>query len=140
MTEVTAATVGDPEAMRAFARELVSRADLLRAAHAQPAARLGAATFEGPASRRLRSSADDVGTRLAGICSDIEATAQALLADAGTVERENAALRAAAERAAADKANGVAEVANAAPAEPAGAATAPESAPAGAPPTEVPPA
>lgn len=97
---VSAATVGDPEAMRAFARQLMSRADLLRGAQQGPASRLDGATFEGPAATRLRAAAGDLTTRLQGICAGLDATAQALLGDATVVEQQNAELRAAAERAA----------------------------------------
>jgi len=118
-------TVGDPDAMRAFARELMSRADLLRTAEQGPASRLQRAIFEGPAASRLRSTADDLTTRISGICSDIEATAQSLLADAATVEQQNADLRAAAEQQAAQQAKADA---------PAKGAPAPDAAPGDAPP------
>lgn len=97
---VAATTVGDPEAMRAFARQLMSRADILRGAQQGPASRLDGATFEGPAATRLRSAAGDLASRLQSICADLDATAQALLGDATVVEQQNAELRAAAERAA----------------------------------------
>lgn len=116
MSPAAPSTVGDPEAMRAFARELMSRADVLRAAEQGPASRLQRAVFDGPAALRLRTTADDLTARVSSICSEIEATAQSLLADAAVVEQQNADLRAAAEREAAQQAKEAASAAEPAPA------------------------
>jgi len=94
------ATVGDPDAMRALARQLMTRADVLSAAQRGPAAQLAAATFDGPAASRLRGTAEELRTRLGGVCADLQATAQSLLTDASAVEQQNVGLRIAATQAA----------------------------------------
>ncbi|MBS1870104.1 MAG: hypothetical protein JSS99_10595 [Actinobacteria bacterium] len=99
-----AATVGDPEAMRALARELLGRAQLVRGLAAPAVGRLEAAVFEGPAATRLRGEATRLAAALAAAAGDLAGVAGALLADAAGLEGQNDALRREAEAAAATQA------------------------------------
>jgi hypothetical protein len=91
MTEPPA--VGDPEAMRALARTIAARADLLNTIPAGFAAALEDATFEGGAAVRLRGSASDARGRAADLSAELRDIATALYADATRVETQNADAR-----------------------------------------------
>lgn len=92
---------GDPEAMRALARELMGRADLITDAAITPSASLAGVTFEGPAAARARGTLDGVRSEVLLAASRLRDTATRLSADAVIVERMNADLEREAEEAAA---------------------------------------
>ena len=95
MTELR--RVGDPEAMRVLARELLARGDALAEAEAA-VAKLAGATFEGPAADRLRGRARAAAEVVRAADAGLRAAAQALLVGAERVETDNAALERAAAR------------------------------------------
>jgi uncharacterized protein YukE len=80
---------GDPETMRALAQEIAARADLLNTIPAGFAAALDGATFEGGAAVRLRGTASDARSRVAGLSAELRDIATALYADARSVETQN---------------------------------------------------
>lgn len=92
MTEL--ARVGDPEAMRALARELSARADLLvQAAGRSPTAALGPEVFAGPAADRARGAGDQVTAQLHAAAGELTEIARSLLGDAEKVEGLNDQMR-----------------------------------------------
>jgi hypothetical protein len=94
-----APTFGDPEAMRALAREIAARADVVSGLPGGFSAALDGATFEGPAAGRLREASLRSRRQLAATVAELRAIATALYADATAVERANAQAAAEAERA-----------------------------------------
>ncbi|MEH3052380.1 MAG: hypothetical protein PGN13_00030 [Patulibacter minatonensis] len=104
MTLPSSTSVGDPEAMRALARELLGRADLVATGGAAGALALDGATFEGPAAERLRGTLTDARTQVQQVADRMREIAGDLAADASIVEDLNAQLaKAAAEAAEAAK-------------------------------------
>lgn len=95
----SALTVGDPAAMRDLARLISGRAELVGAATTGVMGKLGEAVFEGAAADRIRAAMGDAQTQVTDSASRLRDIAADLLADADEVERQNAALKAAAERA-----------------------------------------
>lgn len=85
------APFGDPEAMRALALEIAARADIVGDMPTGFATALDAAVFEGGAAARLRVGAVDTRRRAVDLAAEIRDIAATLLADATTVETENAA-------------------------------------------------
>ncbi|MEA2151553.1 MAG: hypothetical protein QOD69_3383 [Solirubrobacteraceae bacterium] len=81
---------GDPEAIRALAREIAARADLVGDTPAGFAAALAAATFESTAATRLRAGAADARRRAADLAAEVREIAAQLFADATSVEAQNA--------------------------------------------------
>jgi hypothetical protein len=102
---------GDPEGMRALARAITSRADLVNGTPGGFDAALGAATFEGPAALRLRGAGEAARGGVAGVVAELHGLASALIGDADTVEQMNADAKAKAEADAAAEADGDATVA-----------------------------
>ncbi len=95
MTE-TALSVGDPDAMRALASALISRADALAATTGRISGDVRSAVFEGPAATRVRGIVEDSRSQAMGAVDLLRQTASSLSTDAIEVERQNDALRAAA--------------------------------------------
>lgn len=93
-------TVGDPEAMRALAEQLLGRAELVAAAPNGATSSLASATFEGRAAERLRGSVSDARVQVNDAASRLREVAARLLVDATRVEGLNADLKREAEAAA----------------------------------------
>ena len=93
-------TVGDPEAMRAMARDLRHRADRLQGAAEAACGEFAAVVFEGPAAPAARMAVQDVRGRVQGATQALIALAAQLSGDADRVEQQNADLRREAEEAA----------------------------------------
>ena len=100
MTSVSYTPVGDPDAMRDLAYELLGRADLISTAAIAPSSALSGATFEGPAAVRLRGALDDAREEVLGAASRLRDVAAELSRDATEVERQNSELEREATRAA----------------------------------------
>lgn len=100
---------GDPEAMRALARELAGRAEMVSTIPVGATSSLDVATFEGGAAVRLRGRTSAARASVTAIAADLRDLATAVLVDASSVERQNAAAKAAADAADADAAAGAGE-------------------------------
>lgn len=99
-----ALTVGDPLAMRDLARTLVGRAELLTAAGTGVTSKVAGAVFEGPAADRIRGATAEAQAQVTAAAGRLRDIASDLLADANEVERQNLALKVAAQQAAEAKA------------------------------------
>ena len=85
-----AEVVGDPDGMRALAKEILARSELVAQTPAGVAGALDGADFEGGAAVRLRAAAADARSRVAGVAGELRDVAAALYGDAAEVERRNA--------------------------------------------------
>jgi hypothetical protein len=98
MIDVT--TVGDPEAMRAIARDLRRRADALQSSTEGVCGGFAAVVFEGPAAPSTRMAVEEARGRVLSATQAMSALAAQLASDADRVEEQNAELRRRAEEAA----------------------------------------
>lgn len=97
---IAAPTVGDPEAMRALAKVLTARAEVI-ASSVNVVSCVDTITFEGPAARRLRGAVADSRRQVLTCAGELRLVAARLMADATKVELQNRQLQLAAEREAA---------------------------------------
>ncbi len=96
MTE--AEVFGDPQAMRALAKEIAGRAEIIAAVPAGFAAALDGAVFEGGAAQRLRGASQTARGGISAAVSELNGLAAALFSDAEVVEQMNTDAREQAER------------------------------------------
>lgn len=77
---------GDPEAMRALAAGLRSRAERVAAGSTRVQARAGTLTYEGPAARRFRDATTDRHRRAMSVAAQLQDLANHVLRRANEVE------------------------------------------------------
>jgi type IV secretory pathway TrbL component len=99
---IEAQVFGDPEGMRALAKAIVNRADVIASTPLGAEAALDGASFEGRAAERLRGTTKSARSQLASVVGDLHEVASALFSDAAVVERQNAEAAAEAAKANAD--------------------------------------